>query len=163
MPNITNNQWRACRGDPNSYLSPASAPGGDLAIYTASGTLLVGDVVYFSADNTVAKAAVTANYVAFAGVVVGGESMQDYVAQDSELTSATQLTAALNGKRVIVQISGHARVIGGVTCAAGVAVTGSAITAGRVTTALATAGQIIGTMVVGNAVGTNGIMLIRHR
>lgn len=162
--NYSNSQWRTRRGagiDPATGFTLAS--GGDCAIYTASGTLLVGDVVYFSGNNTVAKTNVAATYAAFAGVVVGGESLNDFIASDEQLASATQATAATNGKRVIVQYTGDAHVIGGVTCAAGVAVAASAVTAGRVTTVGVAAGQTLGTMVVGNDVGTNGVMRIAHR
>lgn len=165
MPNWSNHQWEGRgQGNPVSALSVGN-PGGDIRIYTASGTLLVGDVVYFSAANTVAKSATQADYIKFAGVVVGGESLQDFIAQntDLQLAGGSQLTAALTGKRVIVQITGEARVIGGAVIAAGTAVTVDTGTAGRVLDTGATAGQIIGTIVTAATVNGNTKMLIRPR
>jgi hypothetical protein len=161
MANYTNSQWRTSRG---SATDPGSSEfGGQVQTFVASGTLLVGDAVYLSADNTVAKAAVAANYVKFIGIVVGGDSLSGFVAQDRDLLSATQLTAALNGKNVIVQTSGVARVISDAAVATG-AVTGSAIVAGRVSNTGATAGQIIGTILqAAAALGLNTRMLIAPR
>lgn len=162
MPNYSNLQWRAGRGSNND--APGSTDlGGDVATFTASGTLLVGDAVYLSADNTVAKSTTAANYAKFIGIVVGGDSLSGFIAQDRDLTSATQLTAALTGKNVIVQINGIARVISDAAVATG-AVTGGATTAGRVSNTGATAGQIIGTVLAATAgAALNTRMLIAPR
>lgn len=162
MSNINNRQWRGIR-PASDDVGPENFAGGDVIEQIASGTLLVGDVVYLSADNTVAKAAVAANYVKFIGVVVGGESTNMQVAQDREIASAAQITAALNGKRVIVQINGIARVISDAAVATG-AVTGSAIVAGRISNTGATAGQIIGTaLTTAGALALNMKLLIAPR
>jgi hypothetical protein len=163
MSNYTNQQWRTHRGSATDQNSAGNGNGGSVESFIASGTLLVGDAVYLSADNTVTKAAVAANYVKFVGIVVGGDSLNGFIAQDRDLQSATQLTAALNGKNVIVQVSGIARVISDAALTTG-AVTGGAVTAGRVSNTGATAGQIIGTIlaaVAGAALNTR--MLIAPR
>jgi hypothetical protein len=137
-----------------------SGVGGQVKVFTGSGTLLVGDVVYFSAANTVAKVAVTATYVSFAGVVVGGRSTRMQALLHSDDLGAT---AALTGEEVLVQVDG----IANVTISAAVVITNSlvasAATAGRVTPGT-TANQVLGTPITtGTTNGDKIKMIIRHR
>ena len=74
-------------------------------IAAAANTLYVGDIVYLSANNAVAKSATAANYNAVAGVVVGGASTSNRTAPDS---ADLGTLAGLPGKRVFVARSGRA-------------------------------------------------------
>lgn len=146
MPNWTNLQWRAARGSNNDPVLGPTDLGGDVAEFIAAATLNVGDVVFLSADNTVNKSNTAANFTKFIGVVVGGDSLGGYIAQDSDLKGTAALQAATVGKTVLVQINGIARVISDAAVASGIPVTTGTTTAGRVIGgATAIAGQIIGT------------------
>jgi|SRR6478736_2408542 len=116
--------------------------GGQIARYTASGVLKVGDIVYVSAANTVAKSNTQANYATFAGVVVG--SLSDFdgatVNDDSNLLGAS-LTS---GATVLVQISGIAKVVADAAITVGTRISQGATTAGRVDDTAFTAGQMCG-------------------
>ncbi len=83
--------------------------GGKVVKLLAAGTLLIGDVVYLSAADTVAKSTTQANYATYLGVVVGGYS---YDVNGCVTTDADDVgvTAALVGEWVIVQVDGIARV-----------------------------------------------------
>ena len=76
--------------------------GGLVRRFTASGTLLVGDAVYLSAANTVAKSATAANYVGFVGFVVGGSSLSPTM--DVDPTVAVGTTASLTTTDVYVRM-----------------------------------------------------------
>lgn len=81
--------------------------GGQIRTYVtaAANTLKVGDVVYLSANNTVAKSATVADYNAVAGVVVGGTSTSSRTTPDS---ADLGTTAALPGKFVYILSNGRA-------------------------------------------------------
>lgn len=147
---ITHNQPRQDR-------IPAGV-GGVVEYFTAGGSLNTGDVVFFSAVDTVNKSTTQANYVGFAGVVVGGQLTND------NLTTAVGIAAATTGQRVLVQVTGIANVVAGGTVTAGTnfSVIPDTGTAGRVI-AGTTAGQVVGkTITTGSAAGTMKI-LISHR
>lgn len=139
------------------------AYGGQIKTFLAGASLNIGDVVFYSAANTVSKSATTANYVGFVGVVVGGDSydIDGRISYDT-LVLASPVTAATTGQKVQVQIDGIAevRTDGAVTLGTSVICTGA--NAGRVI-AGTTAGQMLGTALA--TVGAAGVlpMLIRHR
>lgn len=136
--------------------------GGTVIRATASGVLKVGDIVYLSAANTVAKSNTQANYVTFVGVVVGGLSDFDgaVVNDDSNLFGASLTT----GTTVLVQISGVARVIADAAVAAGVRIGQGATTAGRVDDTVFTAGQMAGLSLTAAALAGDSLyMLIQPR
>ena len=125
---------------PQRSLSPALNYGGECLVTTAAGTLLVGDVVYWSAANTVAKSATAADYAAFVGVVVGG-------AQTANLPTTALAdvgtNAALVGESVIVQLRGIVTVIAAAAISLGTRLQ-VVTTAGRVDDAVFVAGQTVG-------------------
>jgi hypothetical protein len=106
--------------------------GGQVRYYVAGGTLLVGDVVYFSAANTVNKSATLANYNAIAGVVVGGTSLGSGVASVAAADVGT--TAATVGQTVYVLKQGRTWVANdaNATLSAGALIQPSVTTAGKV-------------------------------
>lgn len=118
-----------------------------------------GDVVYVSAADTILKSATVADYVAFAGVVIGGDLTNDEALVTIPTTGTVQV--ASSGKTALVQISGIAPVIlsGSLTLGRVIPDTG---TAGRVANGT-TAGQILGTLIRTGTVGNLGRMLINHR
>jgi hypothetical protein len=138
------------------------APGGSVQVYTAGGTLLVGDVVFVSAANTVNKSNTPANYQGFAGVVVGGTKTDMRV-----ITRRNDygITAAVVNEKVLVQNSGKAIVIADAATAVAANLTQGATTAGRVDdSASATQGQIIGQSLEAAAnAGDKLLALISHR
>lgn len=112
----------------------ALGPSGDVIQLTASGTLKIGDVVYYSAASTVAKSATGSNHDKIAGVVIGGQSTYDSIIDDSALVGTT---AATDGQRVLVLLHGIAYVVVAAAIAAGVAIVADTATAGRVKAATA--------------------------
>jgi hypothetical protein len=149
--------WVNVRGASDELT--ANAVGGIVHVFTASGTLLVGDAVYLSGVGTVAKSTTAANYAGFVGFVVGGDS--------ASLGSNPALgaTAATDGQKVLVQISGVARAIVGATgFTAGTDFTAvpSAATAGRIIPG-STAGQRVGVATTTQATaGSEVKILIQH-
>ena len=137
----------------------SNAIGGIVHAFTASGTLLVGDAVYLSAANIVAKSATAANYAGFVGFVAGGDSTGDIIG------SPVGTTAATDGQLVLVQISGIARAIVGATgFTAGSDFTAvpSAATAGRIIPGT-TAGQRVGVATTTQATAGGEVkILIQH-
>ena len=141
-------------------------PGGQVILCKAAATLLTGDVVFFSAADTVNKSTTSANYVAFAGVVVGGTRIPplgEIIDDRLNQANTTGIQAAQANEFVYVQISGIARVV----CAAAVAF-GAALqvvtTSGQVDDPAAVAGQIVGTALdVGAGAASVIRMLIDHR
>lgn len=140
------------------------AVGGLVRRFTASGTLLVGDVVYLSGVNTVAKSATVTNYVGFVGFVVGGSSLSNISDVDSSVAVGT--TAALTGTDVYVQTDGITRgIVGasGFTAGTNFAAMPSAVTAGRIVPGT-TAGQQVGTALTTQAsAGSEVFLKIAHR
>lgn len=143
---------------------PGEVGGTCVILKAASTTLLIGDCVYASADNTVDKNTTAANYRAFVGVVVGGQTYGNTV-HDPSLNQASHvgMTAALAGEWVTVQIDGIAYVIAGVGgLAAGNAVYPSTATAGRAVTTTHTAQQCLGVCTAAGSAGAQAKMLIQH-
>lgn len=73
--------------------------GGEVREYLAGSTLLIGDVVYLSADNTVDKSTTASNHEKDVGIVIGGRSTQLLV---STAAADVGTTAATVGRPVIV-------------------------------------------------------------
>ena len=134
--------------------------GGRIERYTAAATLLIGDVVFFSAALTVNKSVTVANYQLFAGVVVGGTQTKMQVGNSSEVGQ----TAANVNEDVLVCVDGKAWVVADAAIAAPAKLTAGTVTAGRVDdSASATAGQIIGTYLqVAAAAGNVILAQIQH-
>lgn len=145
---------------PFSGLTPKNY-GGQCVVMLAAGTLLVGDVVYYSAANTVAKSSTAADYAGVVGVVVGGVQTNMQIA--SETPALVGTNAALVGESVIVQINGIATVIGAAAAVIGTRVQ-VVTTAGRVDDAAFVAGQTVGILLetVTNA-GDKVAMLIQPK
>lgn len=81
--------------------------GGEVRIFkNGVDTLIVGDVVYISAANTVRKSATLANYNTIAGVVVGGTSTN--MAAVTSAPAATDTAAKGATAKVLVLVSGRA-------------------------------------------------------
>lgn len=148
----------------NPTANAVGSVGGEVRAFTASGTLLVGDAVYVSAANTVAKSATAGNYVGFVGFVVGGSSLSN--ADDIDPGVAVGTTAALTGTRVLVQVSGITRgIVGasGFTVGTNFSAVPSGATAGRIIPGT-TAGQQLGTVLTTQAsAGSEVFLLIAHR
>lgn len=147
-----------------SYISFGSLDGqefGGMAQVLTAGaaSFNFGDVVYFSAADTVLKSTTVTDYVAFAGVVVGGDLTDNAALITLPATGTVQVGSS--GKTVLVQITGFAPVIlsGSLTLGR---VIPDAATAGRVANGT-TAGQILGTLFRTGTVGNLGRMLINHR
>lgn len=139
--------------------------GGIILPFKAGQTLVVGDVVYYSATDTVLKSATSALYVAFVGVVVGGFRTFGEVFDDryNMTNSAGVVQAAQLNEEVLVQISGIAKVLTSAAVALGAALQ-VVTTAGQVDDPAATAGQIVGTALdAAGGASTVIRMLIDHR
>src|SRR5690348_17146555 len=95
------------KGYPLCSLTPQNYKGPTMVLL-AGGTLLVGDVVYFTTAGTVNKSTTSADYAAFAGVVVGGTATNmQFTADDASVVGTT---AATVGQQVLVQYGGIATV-----------------------------------------------------
>lgn len=100
-------------GQPTNFLNigtqksdtAVGSVGGHIKKFLTASTLLIGDVVYLSALNTVAKSTTNANYAAFIGIVMGGQTFDpaETVASEAEQVGDT---AAVDGQWVLVQIEG---------------------------------------------------------
>lgn len=118
-----------------------AAIGGQVVEFKAAAALLVGDVVYYSASDTVNKdAAVLTVAPAFIGIVVGGKATNGEVAESSADLGKTAAAAANDS--VLVQITGIAWTTATAAPAVGAPVIPGA-TAGKVVSGT-TAGQVIG-------------------
>lgn len=140
----------------------ATAPiGGYTKRFLAGATLLIGDVVYLSAADTVNKSTTNANYAAFIGVVVGGDSYSTdgYVATETTLVGQT---AALTDEQVIVQTDGIALIKSDGAILAGSQVIPDASVAGECDVAGANPGYTLGIAMEAIADGSAGRMLIRQ-
>lgn len=144
----------------------ANSVGGRVIKCTAAAALNIGDCVYFDSAGKVNKSATAATVgAAFAGVVVGGESLDlDWRISYANLVLASPVAAASgDGKVVFVQIDGIANVRADSAVAAGARAIGGT-TAGQIaagTTAGAMLGTVVGTGAAGGAAVTQ--MLIDHR
>lgn len=134
--------------------------GGLVAKFTAAGTLLLGDAVYISAADTVAKSTTVALYAGFAGIVVGGQTYDD---AESVMQDSTEVgnTAATVGQWVLVQIEGIAYIKSDGAILAGSLVIPDASVAGECDVAGANPGYTLGTALIAAADGAVGRMLIR--
>lgn len=110
----------------------------------AGANLLLGDIVYVStaADGSVTKATTVANYVTYAGVVVGGQRTGGAYVSDSAQYGVTVAAASL--EEVLVQYDGIAYVVADAAVARGVRLQQGAVTAGRVDDPAYVAGQSVG-------------------
>jgi hypothetical protein len=137
--------------------------GGRTVKFLAAGTLLIGDVVYISAADTVAKSTTNADYAAFAGVVVGGQTW-DNTGNGQAATEAASVgqTAATVGQWVIVQIDGIARIKSDGAILATSLVIPDASVAGECDVAGANPGYTLGKSIEAAADGATGRILIRH-
>lgn len=156
MPNPTNLQYisAVAAENPNSLsLHPGS--GGRIIYCIAGGTLLIGDVTYWTTTTEqVNTSASQANAAFFAGVVVGGGSWPNSnsaayantidVADCDPSTSPIGATAAVVNQVVAIQIDGIAWVVAGAAVAtSGVRLMFDTGTAGRVIGG-STTGQVVG-------------------
>lgn len=132
--------------------------GGQVKKFLAAGTLLIGDVVYISAAETVAKSTTNADYAAYAGVVVGGASFGKDIA-NSDSTMVGQ-TAALVGEEVYVQIDGIAYVKSDGAILVSSRVIPDASVAGECDVAGANPGYTLGKSIEAIADGSVGRILI---
>jgi len=142
--------------------SDLGSVGGDILPFTAAAALNIGDAVYISAADTVAKSNTPANYQKFAGIVVGGKATYNQV---GTLSTDVGVAAAATGEIVLVQRSGKAWVVADAAIVAGALLTQGATTAGRVDdSASATQGQIIGLALQAATNAADKLqMLIGHR
>lgn len=135
--------------------------GGHTIVLTAAASHKIGDVVYVSAQRTVAKSVTGTNYAAFAGVVIGGGSQTGH--DNGFFDEASVGLAIPTGVSNVIQVNGIANVVADSAIAAGATVIPSATTAGRVISGT-TAGQVLG-IALKAAVSAGDIvpMLIDHR
>lgn len=117
--------------------------GGSCVTCIAGGTLLIGDIVFFSAaGGVVNKANTPASYVVYAGVVIGG-ARTNYAMITDPLAPGV-ITAALVNEEVIVQFDGIARVLCDAAVVVNTRLQGGTVTAGRVDDPVFVAGQVVG-------------------
>src|SRR5205814_41841 len=129
--------------------------------YISNGTLLVGDLVSFTAAFTVGKTNVAADMQKFAGVVVGGQALDFRVMQDD---NAVGFTAALVNQIVLVGYQGKFKVVSDAAIVALANLSQGVVTAGRADDAGATQGQIVGlALEVAAGAGVKILALISHR
>jgi hypothetical protein len=159
MSNGTSLSYLNLRG--SSDENQSNAVGGVVHIFTvaAGATLLVGDAVYLSGVGTVNKSTTATNYVGFVGFVVAGD------ANGRNFSSPVGTTAATEGQKVLVQISGVARgIVGasGFTAGTDFNAVPSGATAGRIIPGT-TAGQRLGVVLSTQATaGAEVLILIQH-
>ena len=153
MPNGSNVQW--CKHYPDGDEIKPNGVGGDISQFIPVVAMNLGDIVFFSGGNdSVTKGILPSAYNGMAGVVVGGDLTQDFIAEDAQMASNTILQVCTAGKRVLVQMSGIAWVMSGaVAVAGGVPVTVDGATAGRVSITGAVSGVIVGTTINASAAG----------
>ncbi len=90
-----------------SDTATGGSPGGEVRVFkNGVDTLIVGDVVYLSANNTVRKSATLALYNTVAGVVVGGTSTSMQAATTAPASTDTAAKGAT--AKVLVMTSGRA-------------------------------------------------------
>lgn len=137
--------------------------GGRTVKFLAGATLLIGDVVYISAANTVNKSTTNADYAAFAGVVVGGQSI-DNTGNGMAISEAGDIgkTAAIATQWVIVQIDGIARVKSDGAILATSLVIPDASVAGECDVAGANPGYTLGKSIEAGSDGNTCRILINH-
>lgn len=144
-------------GDPTS--------GGRCVVMTAAAALLVGDLVFISAANTVNKSNTIANYTAVLGVVVGGTATQMEAMLNSGDVGLTAAAAA--NDLVLVLFDGFAYVTAGAAVAAGAKLIVDSTTAGRVKTGAITTDLVAGNsgslagVAIGSAAGAASVFLMQ--
>jgi hypothetical protein len=130
----------------NSYAN--AEVGGTVKRFKAGGTLLIGDAVYLSAEDTVNKATGVAggNRRVSVGVVVGGQSYQKAGGSDRVAVASTETgaTAATSNQWVLVQISGIAWAVADAAVTVNTMVALGATTAGRLDDVTFAAGDMLG-------------------
>lgn len=140
-------------------------PGGDTRIYLATDSTKVGDAVYISAANTIAKSTTAANYNAVAGIVVGGTR----TSMNASIVAADVGTlAATANQRVIVLRHGRTWVANdaGGTLSAGALIVPSVTTAGKVVVkpaAIDSLYRVIGKVPIGGSASTTVLAEINVR
>jgi hypothetical protein len=120
------------------------AVGGEVARFTATQQMKVGDVVFLkNVVNQVDKSVTVANYAAACGVVVGGYQTGMNVVDDPTVVGT--MIAANANEDVLVCYSGIAYVVADAALATiGTKLSGAATTAGRVGSVGAAAGNYVG-------------------
>lgn len=128
-------------------LVDGDTPGGVVLAYKAGAALNVGDIVYLSAAHTVNKSADVADYVAVAGVVVGGAKTNYEVVQDDQDIGEQ---AAATGELVLVGVLGKFKVVSDDAITLGNKLTSGGTTAGR---------AAVGTITTDLAAGQSGSLV----
>jgi hypothetical protein len=144
-----------------SVIGEVGSLGGRVVKLLTASTLLIGDVVYVSAANTVAKSTTNANYAGFAGVVVGGATYDSQGSVCGDPTLVGQ-TAAVSGEFVLVQIDGIAYIKSDGAILAGSLVIPDATVAGECDVAGANPNYTLGISLVAAADGAVGRILIKQ-
>jgi hypothetical protein len=145
----TNYPYGAATEGPDDVLLTIET-GGDCLYGKASQTLLLGDAVFLSAQDTWNKTNVPANYAGLVGIVVGGFRLDNKIVQDDALIGVAQ--AAQVNESVIVMVYGVAKVLSDVALATvNTKVTAGSVTAGRVSTTGAASGNFVGGTLVAAA------------
>ena len=169
--NPTNLGYLVLEADPvlegaADYSSPNNAFGAYCFRAKAGGTLLIGDVVYWSATGTVVNKSTSAGLTLTAGVVVGGQSIDAAnVLRAHQRSADIGLTAALVNKAVLVAKIGIVYVVADTsTILVGSILKQSAVTAGRVALgAVITATQAASSIASGStpvtSSGANGAII----
>ncbi len=143
----TNIRFRIAAEDDRGNCSK----GGDVFIAIAAVALNAGDVVFFSANETVSKSITATDHDQVAGVVVGGT--RSYMNALTFDTTAALFNVAQANEQVLVQRAGIAVVTAGAAITIGVPVKPDTGTAGRVIPAVLGTGADQG-KVVGRAIET---------
>lgn len=121
--------------------SGAPAAGGDVISMIAAATLLVGDVAYISAANTVNKSLTSSDHDKVIGIVVGGQSIDNSPLPSTVMDESGDVgtTAATVNQVVLILVRGFAYVKVAAAIAAGVSIVADTTTSGRVKAATAIA------------------------
>jgi len=151
--NLSNLQLQQSDGDVGQI-------GGIVKRFTVASTILLGDVVYISAAETVAKSTTNSNYAKFAGIVVGGSSFDVSGAINVDSTLIGQ-TAAVSGGWVLVMISGIGYIKSDGAILAGSTVIPDASVAGECDVAGSNPGYTLGIALEAISDGSVGRLLIR--
>jgi hypothetical protein len=142
------------------------AVGGEVRIYqNGVDTLIVGDVVYLSAQNKVRKSSTLANYNTIVGVVVGGSKTNMLAISSSP--AATDTAALANGKAIVLSRGrAYVRVDAAVALSPGALIQPSVTVAGKVTVKAAPLDslfRVFGRMVDTGVVSTSALANINVR
>lgn len=157
MPSPTSLSWLKFNKDREDRT--ALAVGGECIVCTAAAALVTGDAVFVSATLKVNKSATSANYAGFVGVVVGGDSTNMEAVYETGRAAASG-----DGKLVLVQITGVAKMMaeGTITAGTNFSVIISGSTAGKVI-AGTTQGLMLGTPLTTSSTGNDVLVKLDHR